>query len=147
MVYIKPLTNQLGQDIYDASVWQTCLLAIQFQFVVHVGQNHKHHGSKIQIIIDSKAFNSMMQKHGLFSFSCRVFYRLSLFVHNVLNQDNVLVLRDWVVMTHHYSLRHTQRLHVVVPKRACDDLNFFIFGPKFINFLYIVTIHYSFTDF
>ncbi len=76
------------------------------------------------------------------------FYRLSLFVHNVLNQDNVSVLPDcFYKTTHHYSLRHTQRLHVVVPKRACDDLNFFIFGPEFINFLYIDTIYYTFTDF
>ena len=98
--------------------------------------------------IDSMAFNSILQKHGLFSFSCRVFYRLSLFVHNVFNQDNESVLRDcFYKTTHHYSLRHTQRLHVVVSKRACDDLNFFIFGPKFINFLYIDTIFYSFSDF
>ena len=76
------------------------------------------------------------------SFSCPVFYRLSLFVHNVS------VLPDFFYKTtHHYSLRHTQRLHVVVSKRACDDLNFFIFGPKFINFLYIDTIFYSFSDF
>ena len=94
------------------------------------------------------AFNSMLQKHGLFSFSCRVFYRLSLFVHNVFNQDNESVLRDcFYKTTHQYCLRHTQRLHVVVSKRACDDLNFFKFGPNFINFLYIDTIFYSFTDF
>ncbi len=235
-----PLTNQLGQDIYDAKVWQTCQ-AIKFQVVVYVGQNHSHHGPKIQITgilldstltfvanveetckkvraalfslkskfflsngtrlqffktfvlphfdycialsiyytaelrmtlvklyncflrklgllrldkfdhvsdIDSMVFNSMLQKHGLFSFSCRIFYRLSLFVHNVFNQNNVSVLRDcFYKTTHHYSLRHTQRLHVVVSKRACDDLNFFIFGPKFINFLYIDTIYYSLTDF
>jgi hypothetical protein len=38
--------------------------------------------------IDSMAFNSILQKYGLFSFSCGVLYRLSLFAHNVFNQDN-----------------------------------------------------------
>ena len=98
--------------------------------------------------IDTMAFNSLLRKQGLFSFGFRVFYRLSLFIHKVFNQSNASALRDcFLKTTHRYGLRHTQRFNVAVSRRVCDDMNFFLFAPKYINYLFIDTIYYNFIDF
>ncbi len=96
--------------------------------------------------IDTMAFNSLLRNQGLFCFGFRVFYRSTLFTHKVFNQSNAFTLSDcFLKTTHRYSLRHTQRFNVAVSRRVCDDMNFFIFAPKYINYPFIDSIYYNFT--
>jgi hypothetical protein len=98
--------------------------------------------------IDTMAFNSLLRKQGLFSFGFHVFYRLSLFIHKVFNKSNASTLRDcFFKTTHRYSSRHSQRFNLTVSRRVCDDMNFILFAPKYINYLFIDSIYYNFNDF
>ena len=54
-------------------------------------------------------FNASLSCLGLFSYGCRVFYRLSLFIHKTLHNESQSALREcFTKVTQRYSLRRTQ---------------------------------------
>ena len=98
--------------------------------------------------IDPTEFNAMLLVHKLFSLQYRIFYRISLFIFKIhQNRCPPLLFNSFNYLTHGYNLRGARRLCVTVTPRVCDDMNFMVFAPKFLNLLYLDTLDISFCDF